>query len=559
MHYNLMEEPWIPVLDAVGNHLFLGALELLEKASSLHGITASSPLDTFAIHRFLQTLLYWKADAAGGVSPLRESLLQGIMPPPVLEALQKEKETFDLFHDKKPFLQDLSINKEVEKSVNQKRKKSAGSFFSELATGTNIAHFQHGDDKTMRLCLRCTALGMIRLVPWSQSGGSGLSPSIHNAPPIMALAMGKNLLHTLGRNLVPLEGKAGKPQWSGHFKPTDPTGPIPYLEAFTWNPRRVRLPLPRPDGVCAYCGQQNTQTVGNPEAYEKNNLTTAQKKGEKNIPFQWQDPAAFYFSDEPFVTMKSTQESLCLGNQDIGRLVYGKKASKKEQAPLFPESIVVDTDEEGEDWQLVVPCSNPANNKTYDHRMLTLETLSQEAIRPLLPEKTEKKEKPLAGWLLPEKKETSKAALHFVQYTGLLTPAEWAVFSDAAFRNMDEAPAAFDIFSGIFWGLRQQHITPPSRKTAWIMLKLMADVPEAAKKNPTNQGFHPLALLPRHLAVKDLKKGTKHTPYPLAFPEGKLLEKMLKEIIRNHLRKRNPEPINWIGLCDDLNRLLKLR
>src|SRR5208282_3385219 len=156
--YNLLDKGWIPVLWKDGRSGRVGIREALEQASQIRQIALASPLDLFAVHRFILTLLYWKAFLAGGIEQARKSLLDdGKIPNALVDGITKEAHRFDLFDDKMPFMQEPSVRAE-------KEKKSAGSFFAELAAGTNIAHFHHGDDEKLRLCLPCAALGILRVV-----------------------------------------------------------------------------------------------------------------------------------------------------------------------------------------------------------------------------------------------------------------------------------------------------------------------------------------------------------------------------------------------------------
>ena len=243
--WNVLTTPWLEVLDHRGHLLTVSPLKALETAADLHRIVAANPLDLFSAHRFLLTLLYWQAKAGGGVTDTRRSLLSGIAPEAVVEAIREESKAFNLFDPKKPFLQDPT-------AITAK-KSSAAYLFAEMASGTNVAHFHHGDDNASRLCLRCALLGLLRLVPWSQSGGAGIAPSVHGAPPIMPLAVGKNLCETLGLNLIELPTKQGKPQWTGQFTPTGIGRTVPLMEGLTWNPRRVHLLEPLAPSSCSRC------------------------------------------------------------------------------------------------------------------------------------------------------------------------------------------------------------------------------------------------------------------------------------------------------------------
>jgi hypothetical protein len=414
--WNVLTSPWLEVMNLHGEARIYSPFEALSRASETRCIAAGSPLDLFAAHRFLLTLLYWKAHVGGGVQKVRMSLLRGKMPRVVLEAINAEARCFRLFDDRKPFLQD--------RSAHDDKTKSAGSLFADFACGTNIAHFHHGDDENMRLCLRCATVGMLRVVPWSQSGGAGLTPSVHNAPPIVAMASGENLTITLGLTLVGLSGKAGAAKWTGHFVPTGKLAAIPYLEALTWNPRRINLLSPQPDNICWRCGERAIAAVG-PIVYLKNERTKTNKQGTKTIPFPWQDPSAFYAADTPHTTIKSYNEQLAADGGDLATLL-------DEKNPRTSAVVTANADHRG--WRLVIPCTNPANNKTFDHRQLELADLSADAIRPELPAYAPASPaKGVDGWAERRPAGGPKGAARFVQAAArLLAHADWAALAAAA-------------------------------------------------------------------------------------------------------------------------------
>ena len=453
----------------------------------------------------------------------------------MLTAIKQEADWFDLFSKESPFLRDRSF-------ATEKEGKSPGELFAELAKATNIAHFNHGDDENMRLCLPCMTLGLLRVVPWTQSGGAGLTPSVHNAPPIMAMAIGDTLAITLGLNLIPLDGAAGKPQWSGHFKPTAPTQPIPYLEAFTWNPRRIFLPRPE-TGACWYCGARDVPTNGK-IVYKLNGNT--KKRADERL-FEWQDPAAFYaFYDAskkydkeknaPYKTIKSRSEELAKDGRDL------PDAAKSRLPAVFVQNSGHQV------WLLVVPTTNPANNKTFDHRQVMVKDASQ--VTPSKPPPRFRQE--IDGWKDPGTLGRNGIERFLRAGVELLTQADWAALANAAYHDMQNSPAAFDVLSGLYWGLRDNKNTGlPSRNMAWLMLKLMADVPPHARLLHAGATFRPHLLLPK----RQLGERDRASPYPVSFPHGRRLEAALREVLVNHLRRRNPEPVDWVSLCVALDQL----
>lgn len=541
--WNVLTSPWLDVMGLNAEPEVCSPMETLVRASEICRITATSPLDSFAAHRFLLTVLYWKANAVGGVERLRQSLLTGQLPVAVTAAIQGEAASFRIFDAERPFLQDPSAQ-------NQKRKKSAGSLFAEFACGTNVAHFHHGDDANMRLCLRCATVGMLRLVPWSQSGGAGVSPAVHNAPPIMAMACGSTLAVTLGLNLVPLQGKVVTPKWSGHFASTNRTAAIPYMEAFTWNPRRVHLPTVEADGACWRCGRRGVQVVG-PIVYEKNENTKSEKNGKKTIPFTWQDPSAYYGADSPYVTIKSYDERLAAVGQDLASLV------ESEASP--PDSAVLKANPDHQGWRLVIPCTNPANNKTFDHRQIESTDLSPDTIRALVPHKAPPaRQEGIDGWGEPPSPCTPGGASAFVRAAlQLLTHADWAVLATAAYHQMHDSPAAFDLLSGLHWSLRNRRVPGlPSRNVAWLMLKLMAAAPSSARVLRDGARFCPLRELPKRQLDERRNARAARSPYPISLPRGQCLEAALRSALDRHLRRRTVAPIDWPALCHRLDQLL---
>lgn len=539
--WNVLTGRWIEYADLDGFPGECSPLEALERSGEIRKIVQSSPIDLFAAHRFLLTLLYWKAEEAGGVEALRRSLLGLAMPRRIIQAIRGEEPRFRLFGGEAPFLQDPSADP-------AKSPKPVGSLFAEFATGTNVAHFHHGDDRNLRLCARCATLGMMRVIPWSQSGGAGLTPSIHNAPPVFAIATGRNLTETLGHNLFPLSAEPGTARWSGHFTPADPAGRIPFLEAFTWNPRVIRLPLPERKGSCARCGRADVETIG-PIAFAKNDRT---KKRADKLPFEWRDPAAFYdvSREDGFTTYKSSNEETAALGLDLLGLVSGKRDF---------ESQVTESGADGAaGWTLVVPSTNPANNKTYDHRRIDghgdvaafIRALGEDAAG--VPAKRE-----ADGWVPPPIRRGGASA--FVRAAvRWFDHADWSVLSNAAFKRMRDAPAALDLMTGVLWPLRSRGVAGlPSRDACWLTLKLMASVPARSRVPVARAAFLPLDAIPKRQpdrANARRKRGAL-VSYPLSFPRGVRLESALRRAIDTNLRKKRPHPIDWAGLCHALSRL----
>ncbi len=537
--FNALASPWMEVVDLEGKFRRISPLDAITDATTIHRIVAESPLDVFAAHRFLLTLLYWFTDDAKGVAALRRSLLQGTVQPRIITFLKGEAERFDLFDRKTPFLQDPAVIKA--------KKSTPAYLFAEMAAGTNVAHFHHGTDGTTRLCVRCAVIGLLRLVPWSQAGGAGKTPAIHGAPPIMPLAMGDTLCETLGLNLIPTEIPQGEPKWTGHFRPS--SSRVKLMEGLTWNPRRVHLLEPHEPSTCSRCGGASLPTVG-PIVFEKNE---ACKKDEKRV---WRDPAAFYSlkNGVPFNTVKSGKESFAATGGDLRNLferTYGKKVEPA------PASLVVEANPAHSAWYVVIPCTNPANNKSYDHRAVWMSAFGG------APPKAEfgwpKDVVVEAGDPRPPKEgrrvTPSIGAVAFVRAASALDAAAWTTVGNA--RSMEDDPAAFDVFTGVYWPLRQRHPSLPSRPAAWLALKLMADsgAYRPSRKPVGVSPFRPWSQIVSHQPDAKTSDG-RVKRYPRALPSGDQLECELRQIIRRFISSRPASNIDWPGTCQFLHDVL---
>jgi hypothetical protein len=538
--WNVLTTAWLEVMNLHGDAITVSPLAALKAASDLQCIALANPLDLFSAHRFLLTLLYWKADECDGVEKLRKSLLAGRMPKAILTALAGEADNFALFDAKKPFLQDPSVK-------NAKVLPPAY-LFAEMASGTNVAHFHHGDDDASQLCLRCATQGLLRLAPWTQSGGSGKQPSIHGAPPIMAIAKGSSLCETLGLNLVPVDAPLGKPQWSGHFHPSAKSKRVSLMEALTWNARRVHLLEPQPPSTCSHCGGRSLPTVG-PIVFEKNEACkTADEYTE-----DWRDPAAFHRTKDGKTTKTSNESDAAVGT-DMRRLFTQKFGPKVEPAPV---ALVMAANPTHKGWILVMPCTNPANNKSYDHRLVTLDEWPSES--PPRPELWPSDIPLLAGdpraIHSPKSVAAGSGALAFVRAASQLDPASWAVIANAADGGMHEQAAAFDVFTGIYWALRNRQAGVPSRQASWMTLKLMATVSEKHRAYRVGAAVQPWKSLNTRQPPQKTRNG-KVRVYPRRIPTDVRLERELREIIHREVSKSPHASIDWPGLCQFLQNVL---
>ena len=138
--FNVLDAPWIPVITAGGEEELLGIRQTLLRAHELREISSASPLEEYSVYRFLGLFLM---DA---LRPRRESDIEDLLDagrfdPAAIEdyiaLCEREGVSFDLFDDKRPFLQcprDDSLDGEP---------KSVSVLDCTKPSGNNHTHFLH--------------------------------------------------------------------------------------------------------------------------------------------------------------------------------------------------------------------------------------------------------------------------------------------------------------------------------------------------------------------------------------------------------------------------------
>ena len=285
----------------------------------------------------------------------------------------------------------------------------------------------------------------------------------------------------------------------------------------------------------------------------KNDAQSLKKANNNSIPFNWKDPAAFYNSDpkSPFTTIKSGDEYRAASNSDLSSRLFPNK-----DAPEKPAVFEINEGHQG--WSLIVPCTNPANNKAFDHRQVELSSLTNEAVRSEV-QVDRQADTPvgLDGWHQPGRARNYPGAVRFVKAASrVLTHGDWSVLSEAAYKGMLESPAAFDVLTGLLWPLRNATRGLPSRNVAWLVLKLMASVPASARTLHDDATFSPLRDLPKREGAQERKGGRARFRYPVSLPAGNRLESELRGAIASNIKSRSAKPIDWATLCHDLDQLL---
>jgi hypothetical protein len=243
-NYDLVEEPWIPVLMNNGDFRRMGILEVLAEAHEIRGVAASNPMDRFAVLRLLLALLYW---CKGNPPDHPAEEIGDPFPAGYFSKITGNKEAFNLLGEGPRFYQYGYNGKGTPTTPNY--------LIHEIPTGTYIAHFVHARDGVDGLCPACCAMGLTRLPVFATEQGSGKGPGINRKPPVYVVPLGPSLAATLRLCWQP-HPNLGTPAWEDADIQLLESGKVPLLTGLTWLPRVVWLDLPtEPEAGCISCGR----------------------------------------------------------------------------------------------------------------------------------------------------------------------------------------------------------------------------------------------------------------------------------------------------------------
>jgi len=253
LHFNLVDEPWLPCTQADGRPAELGLYDVLAQAHTLRELHGETPLGTAALHRLLLAVLH---RIFGPASRKAWSQLwrQGHWDREALgNYFDQWRHCFDLFDDQRPFYQ--AADERV-------KPKPLTSLMLQVASGNNPTLFDHHTDtEGITLTPAQAARALVALQSFGLAGLSGLPQKFTDGPcarGIVFLAQGKTLFETLALNLVRYKDDTPMPRQPDDCPtwemddPFTPNRSIPrgYLDYLTWQNRRILLlPEDTPGGV----------------------------------------------------------------------------------------------------------------------------------------------------------------------------------------------------------------------------------------------------------------------------------------------------------------------
>lgn len=199
--YNLLDEPWIPIITD-GKTAKIGLTDLFRNLDTIEELQDPSPLTTVALHRLLLAILYrnHKPQDLGEWAELHSNPWE---PDSVLKYLHNHRDCFWLFHPERPFMQRIEIAKEKPSSLSKLQ--------LERSTGNNSQLFDHStDDIAIEMSFGAAARAIVTTQCWAVGGGKsgGNRPNSTHGHQLLGatlLARGSSLWRTLLLNLAPMD------------------------------------------------------------------------------------------------------------------------------------------------------------------------------------------------------------------------------------------------------------------------------------------------------------------------------------------------------------------
>lgn len=242
--FNLVDEAWLPCVDAHGVAQTLSLRQVLTQAQHLTALAGDSPPQTAALHRLLLAILHrvFGPEDEAAWADLWQA--EQFAADELNRYLDRWRRRFDLFEAEQPFYQ--APDRRV-------RPKSVISLSHDRAAGNNATLFDHHtEDEGEILTPAQAARALVTAQAFGLAGLSGIKGATFTdgtcAGGIIFVIEGQSLKQTLLLNMImyPTEpdmfthSGADKPAWEmdNPFEPKRDT-PLGYLDYLTWQNRRI--------------------------------------------------------------------------------------------------------------------------------------------------------------------------------------------------------------------------------------------------------------------------------------------------------------------------------
>lgn len=244
MTFNLINKPWIPLVSKDFQLREVSLVELIECWDTVKEIRGDNPPTTFALYRFLLSILHRAYQGPKDVDHWEE--ISEDDGKKAITYLQDYSECFELLHPEHPFMQDATITQEDAAEIYQANVLHGNN------TSTVFCHEHQWSGKSLSIP---EAARLVIRLHWFDVGGrkTGSSISAGVIPTMDAanvLVRGKTLKQTLLLNLMQYNSEQeipsvvndeDLPSWERQASAAVERIPNGYIDYLTYQWRRVRL------------------------------------------------------------------------------------------------------------------------------------------------------------------------------------------------------------------------------------------------------------------------------------------------------------------------------
>ncbi|PTA42488.1 type I-E CRISPR-associated protein Cse1/CasA [Micromonospora sp. RP3T] len=258
--YSLVDEPWIPVLDAAGRRRDVSMADLFQQAGELRMIACELPTQTFAILRLALAILHRAADGppseAAWLALWRDRRLPVA---DIRDYLGEFRDRFDLLHPEQPFYQVADLRASKDGAYGLERLIADvpnGMQFLTTRAGAGMASISPAE--AARWLVHCQAYDPSGIKTGAVGdsrvkGGRGYPIGVATLGGLGAVYLeGATLAETLLLNLLPVApgwqraDERDAPVWerapqTSAEEAEATRGPFGLLSLYTWQSRRIRL------------------------------------------------------------------------------------------------------------------------------------------------------------------------------------------------------------------------------------------------------------------------------------------------------------------------------
>ncbi|ASO21804.1 CRISPR system Cascade subunit CasA [Actinoalloteichus hoggarensis] len=254
MRFNLLDEPWIPVVTLEGASVEVGLADLFGRSGSLCRLVGASPTMTAALYRLVLAVTHRVFRPATDEDWAQLWERDDLRTRQWEDFLARDRNSFDLFHPERPFLQSRSLSSVAPSGIAR--------LVPFRASGSNATLFDHTTSADRLTLSPAEAARWLVTLQCYDPGGlkSGAYPkaprSSERAPANnfgCVVVEGGTLKETLLLNLLsydplidqpPGTGVQDRPSWEdtevGGPEPVERT-PLGWTDLLTWPSRRVLL------------------------------------------------------------------------------------------------------------------------------------------------------------------------------------------------------------------------------------------------------------------------------------------------------------------------------